>query len=203
MKRFLIMLALSAIATAACAQPAGEPTQEAAALARALSPERLLIFQVGAVEEIRSAIEQQLLNTTLAPRGPPCDPAHAECAAVARAIAAREAPAIQARRRALIERAYALYFERRMTADELRAARAFLATPSGRKLGEALSDLTGVRVDRERATEIVGTMMSEFQNFDGTTGLHDQFYDRTRHLPRRSLPFAPPPPQIPSAAERR
>lgn len=202
MKRKLLAIALATVSAGALAQPAREPSAEAMGLARELAPGRVLIFDVGTIEEIRGWLEHSLLNSIWAPRGLPCDRNHPECAAAARTIAAQAAPIIHARRSAWVERTYALYFDRYMTPAEIRSARAFVATPSGRKLASALSDLTGLRAESGGIDEIMDTAMVEYGRLNATGGLQDEFYDRTAHLPRMTpprlpRPIAPPAPPAP------
>jgi hypothetical protein len=173
-----------------------EPSPEARQLAEALALDRIMLLELAPPDELRAGIERRLLNTILAPRGPGCDPANAECARAARTLAEREAPLMRARVRAAIDRAAAVYLDARLDHAELQAALAFVRQPAGRKFTDTLGDLGGVRRDRESATQLVPIILQEAGRMENSA-LLNEFYDMTAHLPRAELRVAPPAPRAP------
>ena len=193
-KRVATAVALVA-ATTATAQSGRQPSAQALALAQALNPERAFIFEGGTLDQTRTMIERRLLNSHFAPRGAPCEPSNDECAAIARQLAEREAPAMLARHKAAVERTYARYFELHLSDAEIEAARRFVTSPAGRAFVDALSALAMIRApDGDQLHRIA---REEFSGVGFDETVFNEFYDRTAHLPRARPWVAPPPPPPP------
>jgi hypothetical protein len=205
MKRLLLSIALACAAAPAIAQSGRQPSAEALALAQALDPERVFVFEAGTVDATRAMIERSLLNTHFVPLGASCEPRNGECAAIARQIAEREAPPMHARHKAAVERAYARYFDAHLSDADIEAARAFLASPSGRAFADAVGALAMLRLPRTGGDDLYRITMEEFTGTGVGEGLHNEFHDRTAHLPRARQRAVPPPPRLspPPPEERR
>lgn len=193
-RKLLIAAGLASACIGAGAQAQNQPSADAMALARALAPDRALILQVGTERQIRDEIEMQLLTTRHAPLGAPCDRSVPACRAVAHQIASRDAPRLFAIRRAAVERIYARHFDGVMSIWEIRAARSFVSQSAGRNFFNAIAALSAIHID-ESSNALLEAAMREWGGLNVDSTLLNEFYDRTRDLPRARIPVAPPPPR--------
>jgi hypothetical protein len=166
------------------------PSPLATELAELLSPNQF--YGLRFVDEKAAArdLASQLGGSTYAPRGMPCDVKQPECAAAARAVAAKFAPRVSAASRKRINLAYARLFDGRMTAAEMRQSIAFLRTAAGKAMAKTIrtpAPEAGAAELRRIFTEVLHVRDTS------THGMIEEFYDRTEGLPRRVLPAAPPP----------
>lgn len=195
-KSLLAAIALASAATAAAAEGGRQPSAAALALARAVNPERVYLFEAHTLDETRAMIERRLLNSHFAPRGEPCERRNDECAAIARQLAEREAPAMLARHQAAVERTYARYFEAHLSEADIEAARAFVQSPAGRVFADAITALAMIRTPAEDDLYQIAT--EEFGGVGVGETVFNEFYDRTAHLPRSQPLRVPPPPPRPA-----
>lgn len=190
--------ALIAAALLQAAAPAAPPSPPALELAHALGG----WAQIGdnTVEQARSTLARKLLFTHAAWRGVGCDPENAGCRAAAERIAAEVAPGVLASRRAAADRMLAIMLDERMSADQIRAATAFVGTPAGKALATALQDAgQPARLSPATQQRLMAVMAEAGAVND--RALLDRFFDETKSLPRGRTPVAPPPP-VPSPAPR-
>jgi hypothetical protein len=180
---------------AACEGETAPPGNATAGGTSSEASQALAVALVGPVPEAEfaRALEQRLLNTHAAWRGPPCEPSAPACAAAAREVArdyaAREAAAI---RQALVQ-LYARRLAAQMSEAEMRSAAEELNAPRGAALARGLRAL--LTFDQRSFHELMMAVGSGAAQ--GSRGAIDAFYDRTRDLPRKAdqgnLP--PPPPR--------
>ena len=171
--------------------PQPEPSADAMRLAEALAIENLPLFPFPTVE----AIERNLVSRMLNPyqRGePPCARSHPDCLRIASEIAAREAPGRRETLTSVVTRAYAIQFDANMTAEQMRAALRFVATPDGQALAQALRS-TGEQQVLMRVVESVGGSFDSLYQGPWTA----EFRRRTDQLPRAARVPPPAPPPVP------
>lgn len=175
------------------------PSALATELAELLSPSQFYGLRFVDEKAAAKGLEAQLGGSTYAPRGTPCDVKHSECAAAARAVAGKFAPRLSAASRKRINLAYARLFDGRMTAAEMRHSIAFLRTAPGKAMAKAIRTPEPEPGNTE-LSRIVTELL--YVRDTSTEGMFEEFYDRTKGLPRRALraPTAPPPPPPPLIA---
>jgi hypothetical protein len=171
---------------------ASPPSPLATELAELLSPSQFHVFRFIDEKAAASGLEKQLGRTSYASRGAACDIKHPQCAAAARAVAAKFGPRVSAESRKRINLAYARLFDRRMTVAEMKQSIAFLHTGAGKAMAKAMRTPEPDPRDAELMQIFVEL---HYLRDSSTEGMWDEFYDRTKGLPRRVSP-APPPPRI-------
>jgi hypothetical protein len=141
-------------------------------------------------KQMRGSLARQFLNTWT-PRGWPCDPEQAECRRIAEAMAAELFPEMVewSKRRWQIFAAY--FLQASMSETDMRQAIAYFATPGGAKLAAALSRIAAPRADSEADLAVYAKALAAIP--EPPRPDFDAFYERSRHLPRRTLPSMPPP----------
>jgi hypothetical protein len=194
-----IGVSLSASATASEATPKDQTRQ----LAQLLAPESVATFSMGSLADIEARLQADMLNTTAAWRGRPCDPEVAACRDAAAAIAKRRAPAIAALQKQVAEDSVAAQLQG-LTATETAAALLFMKSPEGQALAKHLRVLIGPPRNLEIRSQTVNAYLARFA--EATKGMTDEFYDATETLPRQDyarIPAPAPPPPPPTSKPAR
>lgn len=186
-----MILPLLLLLAQAPATPATPPSPAALELAHALGGWSGIADNT--VEEARATLARKLLTTHPAWRGAGCDPGNQGCRAAAERIAAEAAPALIASRRAVADGMLAIMLQERMSADQIRAATAFVGTPAGKALAAALLDAGRPTRLPPATQQRVMAVMAEAGALNDRT-LLERFFDETKSLPRGRAPMAPPPP---------
>jgi hypothetical protein len=145
------------------------------------------------VPEMQDLIKRQLLTTTLATRGPGCDPANAQCRAVADAIAAKHAAEFAQTINDAIDQGQAILFDSTMSPAQIAATLAFARSDAGRAFAASLRASPGK--NPALASRIRPSMKAPPAPFD-------EFYDAAKDLPRAKVVIAPPPPAPPPPLRR-
>jgi hypothetical protein len=163
-------------------------------LARTLAVPRLSLLSRTTAAEMREHVKRQLLSSTLATRGPGCDPTTPECKAAADAIASAHAVEYAHAINEAIDRGQAQFLEAMMSPAQIRATLDFARTDAGQAFAGTLR--MDPSTDRTLLTRILGTVKLPGAPLE-------EFYEATKHLPRASLPMAPPAPPPPPPYPRR
>jgi hypothetical protein len=171
-----------------------EPGPAALRVAALLLPDDL----PSATAKWDEVIRDQLLRTTLAWRGLPCDQNDGRCVEAARKVASRNAPlAVQAQRSAK-QWYYGIILQQKLSAEELAAAERFLASKSGAGLRSGLAYLLDAESDPTLSYAIQMAAAEQMSKRWKLTTAIEEFYDATAGLPRstQTVP-APPAPYTP------
>lgn len=194
------MSAFVFVAFAACAVApvrAAEPETIVAAgpkaleLAKLLGPQKLMP-RLGMPSDFeRKQLLSSMYNTTLVWKGVPCNEKDARCSKVAEEISGHALADRQAHEKRMTEQLYALHFQRTLTDEAMDSAIAFLKTENGRRFSISTSSFWN---DQEVLTLLKpGTpLFQEWQAWRMTPYL-EEFYDRTKNLPRSDRKAPPPP----------
>ncbi len=180
------MLAISSASLSAV--PA--PSSSAVALAEAM---------IGPVDSARTAtvaagLAKNILGVQLAYRGPGCEPALAACRAAAEEVAREAAPVVAAEARNGQVKRMAMIFDATMDAGAMKDSIDFLKTASGRQFATAMMRGSDIRTLPADVLARLAEMSIMPRSETRLSTLAEQFYDRTRNLPRQTRSMAPPPP---------
>jgi hypothetical protein len=190
--RASFLIGAAFIAAPASAQaPLAAPSPAAMELAALIPPGQDPSFARSRAS-IERDIRSRLLGTWTS-RGAGCDPANAECRAIADEMAKAfvETELDYHRRRAQLVYAYRL--GDLMTEAQMRESSRFLRTASGRKLAEVLESLATSPIDPARSRQIAERLAVALPQ--PRNDYADRFFERTKHLPRRPVPVPPAPPR--------
>ena len=193
---FLFFAAAAAIQTPVPPTPPTPAHPVTAELARQIAPDSFALGRyTPSITDIEKALQERMLTTHAAWRGPRCDPNYVECRAAAEQIAKRLAPAVAQRNRELAED-YAASVLGELTIPQQQAAVAFFNSEAGKAVAAKLPFVFYPLNDPKRAE--AAFMRSQTANPDPTRGMIDAFYDATVSLPRAKPLSVPRPPISPS-----
>jgi hypothetical protein len=165
-------------------KPYREPSAQALELSRILALKQFFIVTRPTAEEMKQRITQQLLSTQLATKGPGCNPATAECRAIAEKIASEHAVADARAVNDAIDRSYADLIDEKMTPDQIRRTLDFIRTDAGHAFAAIVRG-----PDPREDKNILLRIASSFQ----VSAPFEEFYEKAKHLPRYLRPVPPPP----------
>lgn|GEM_PF-5339623 len=201
-----IALALAGAAPAGAAVPAPLPEPSAAALdlARQLvgsQPAMTMLPQLGATADgmVAMILEARLLSPTILYGRLNCDSVQASCRETAKQVAAEFAPKVAEHARRRAELTYAYFLAGSMSESEMKDASAFFASAAGRRLLEAMREAATPRTLSTRSDPIARAVRERLP--DPGDAMVRRFLERSKDLPRRPLPIAPPAPPAPSSPD--
>ena len=169
-----------------------QPSPQALELSRILSLRQYFFISRPTLDEMKLRTTQRLLSTQLATKGPGCNPATAECRAIAEKIAAEHAAADVQSINDSIDRIYARFIEEKMTPSQIRKALEFMRSDAGQAFAASVRG-----PDPREDKNILLTIASSFQ----VSAPFEKFYEEAKHLPRY-YPPVPPPPSWPRSPKR-
>ncbi|MET0364453.1 MAG: hypothetical protein ABW169_07345 [Sphingobium sp.] len=189
---------MSSPAIAQTMPPAGnegaQPSASAMELAHILKSASLPRFQFPEEAEMKDM--KASFGTVLVWRGQPCDLKNEKCDAVATEISARMVHDRRAYMAKLAEYAYALHFQRTLSLQEISDSIAVAKTDAGKKLLVSLMSAPSGKTFQEVMNPYSGFLTNAPFPMWKDTPYREEFYDRTKGLPRRVM-HAPPPPPAP------
>ena len=153
-----------------------------------------------AVDAMAQTLARNLLSSTAAARGRPCDRELPACRAAAERLAREEAPIVLAYRRAARVQMQAVLIQETMSPQEITASAAFARTSAGKALVRAIGRDSSTL--SPAAQQTLGRILMRPIAPDGRRSLLDRFYDATEGLPRGEFRVVPPPP-MPSSNPRK
>jgi hypothetical protein len=195
MKRhFSILAALPlfglTVATPANAESAHKAIQpDAQEIARILAPDVYFVLVNADLEAIRNELQRQLLSMSSGQYGAPCDRQNSDCVSTANAIAAKYATKAHDSQMQAIQKAFTQGFNG-MSLKDLASTKAFLETPAGAAFAAGMKVLFNPFGPDAAAAGIM-----EELNAVGSPlgGMHEEFSEATKHLPKAELPRVPRP----------
>lgn len=177
-------------ATSAHAESSDKAIQpDALEIARILSPDGYLILRSTDLGTTRSELQKRLLNTISGQYGAPCDQRNSACTAAASAIAMKYADKVQAAQKQAIQKIFARNLSG-MERKDLASIKAFLDTSAGTRFAANLKLLFDPFGPEAVSVGIVNELNSARIPI---AGMHEEFFEATKHLPKAELPRVPRP----------
>lgn len=181
------------VTTPANAESAHKAIQvDAQEIARILAPDAYFVLVNADLEAIRNELQRQLLSMSSGQYGAPCDRQNSDCVSTANAIAAKYAAKAHDRQMQAIQKAFTQGFSE-MSRKDLASTKAFLETPAGAVFAARLKVLFNPFGPDAASAGIMHEL-----NAAGSplSGMHEEFSEATKHLPKAELPMVvrPQPP---------